>query len=638
MNKKDELKQAFDEMNNQLGGALSILDGKSDVVGRDKALEDLDIIMTRRDTPVALLLAEAGVGKSVLAKRYKYELEKRGSNVHLFNLQIGLLARGGNENLIARMNTLLTQLRNYKELLQKYDENAKVMLFIDEVHTVVSIFGAGSKIGGDLLKDSLAAAEEFVSVIAATTPDEYNAYIASDKPLARRFKPISLDELNAAETLTVLKNWLKSKSKPSEHLEHAISEDALKFIIYANHAYRSDYYEPAKSIDVLASVISTRDVTDKEITEETIARVFEAQFNIDVYFQVDIDEAMEHMRSRVKGQPMALYEMEKMIERLAFKQRDSTKLPRGVMLFAGTTGVGKTELAKATSQAIFGHENLIRMDMADYATKGSGNRFSRIIGQAIKMYPSRVVLLDELEKASDEVLNILLPMFDEGSINYIDKGADGTEVEFTATFRNSIIIATSNAGHKVFNEIDKHDPNKEKITGERLTEEMEMASRSIETAVIDGFEAIGLRPEFLQRFQAIVPFMSLDTQALLGIAHKQLRDLRAWLLDDKNIDIRLPQVRNWQEEYKDLDADAVSMYIVEERMESGSGGNRSGARMISKIINRDIFAKIIHAWRIHPDCRKFNVRTNGMSMFEDKTKASSRGNIIVEPKEGRDKV
>ena len=138
---------------------------------------------------------------------------------------------------------------------------------------VVSIFGHGSKIGGDLLKDSLARAEEFVDIITATTPDEFNSYIRQDKPLARRFKPLHLNEVSPTLTFKILRSWLKRYSTKDNDISEMVSNDMLKDIIYYNKLYREGFHEPAKSIDVLDSLIATAEELDKPVSKKLLNHV-----------------------------------------------------------------------------------------------------------------------------------------------------------------------------------------------------------------------------------------------------------------------------------------------------------------------------------------------------------------------------
>lgn len=643
MNEVDNrITNVLNEANEQLGGALSLIEAKDNVVGREREVIDLQMILARRDTPVALLLAEAGVGKTALVSYLRYILEKReGRNHYIFQLEVGLLGQEGTNELAARLNQLLVIMKKMKDEIHKFDPDADVILFIDEVHTVVSIFGVGSKIGGDLLKTTLARAEEYVDIITATTPDEYNTYISGDKPLSRRFKTLMLPEVTPRQTVDILRNWLKQKSKAHEDLTKVVSDRILKRIVKANKTYREQFSEPAKSIDVLSSLIARHDITNEQIDDKLLGEVFRVQYNVDLNFDIDPMEAMDIIKKRVLGQPLALRAIETAIKRIAFRADDSRKQPRGTFMFAGTTGTGKTEMAKAMSEAIFGSEqSMIKLSMTDYSHENADPEFRRDFGKRVTQNPSAVVLLDEIEKADVRILNSLLPMLDEGNFHYSDVGVDGAKLRYTVSLKNAIIILTSNAGSEALSDINRL--SREKYVGESADEDMVAGSRELNTKVE---EALGskLKPEFLQRFQAIVPFVALNHNTLLRIANMQLEKLLKMIYVEKNIIVRLPPPRNFsrfgfkpEDGYSYIDEsgnmrlfDEITMYIVLEAMASSSEANKNGARMIRKVIDTDIYPKIIDAYYEHRNDDVFYLRTNGKTRFETNEDAITKGAVIV---------
>src|SRR5699024_4021278 len=456
-----EIDKVFDEINRELGGALGYLKSKDNVVGRDNEILDLQGVLARRVTPVAALIADAGVGKTALVEFLKHLLEqKSGKRVYMLQLKVGIMASDGQDILLERMNTLLDKLKRFQNTVKKHEPESDVVLFIDEVHMVVSIFGKGSKIGGDLLKETLARAEDFISVVTATTPDEYQAYIAGDKALRRRFKPVRIPELSPSQTLGVLKNWLKQNSKPDENLYKDVPVYNLMRIINANRTYRADEAEPAKSIDVLASLIARRDVRGEKIDDKLLGDVFNTEYNINLNFDVDPFKAMDSISKRVLGQPLALYTIENDILRLAFRADDKLKRPRASYMFAGTTGTGKTELAKSIAEAIFGDDHLLmNFSMTKYASEGSNEMFLREVSKAVSNNLSAVLLLDEIEKAHTDIRNSLLPMLDEGMLTYTDYGVDGSELIYDVSLKNTIIILTSNAGSNAMANINRFNDN-----------------------------------------------------------------------------------------------------------------------------------------------------------------------------------
>lgn len=791
MTNQDRLKQVFDEINEKLGGALRPLKSNSKVVGRDKELKELNYIMNRRDTPVGLLLAPAGAGKTALVGAMINERETYfHKHVEVFELKIGLMASEGQQVLMTRMNTLLDNLKLYQDELQKTHPDGEVILFIDEVHTIVSIFGAGTKIGGDLLKDSLARAEEFIKVIAATTNDEFDRYIASDKPLARRFKPISLQEVDKNVTFDILRGWLKAKSVKGEDLNTIVDDETLKYIITNNAAYRPDQHEPAKSIDTLATIHSMHIVDGDPIDKKLVEKAFRTQYDVRLDFSVDAERVFNHIASRVKGQPLALWNMKTMVRNLSFDLEPNTDTPRATAIFPGTTGTGKsiyhdtdilstrdgvtkyrkhgdlvvgdyvfnrkgqpvkvvgvypqgmqraykvtfrngasvicndehlwtyqdlgqdgsenwkttelkhimsediqklrvpkfekltsiedidtpvisdedtfiqsiedlghnlpmqcimvddpehlycvtrdfivthnTETTKALAEALYGSEDaIVRVDMVDYGAENMDERFRRILGRAVSHKPSSIVLLDELEKAHPDVLNVLLPILDEGHLKYNDLGADGYEAEYNVSFKNTIIIATSNAAADALSEMDKYA--NVKITGQTMTDEFEEYSRNIEDQIIKALQSYGLRPEFIQRFKSIVPFASLSEATLIDITKNMILKKLTKFRDIKGYDVRIPPNKDWSDRDFKYIADAVTMYVVFERMNT-EDANRSGARRVKNIIDKEVVGTIIEGIYENPSFTKFNLRTDGNCTFENPNHAQSKGRLVLEPK------
>ena len=791
MTNQDNLKQVFDDINEKLGGALRPLKSNSKVVGRDKELKELNYIMNRRDTPVALLLAPAGAGKTALVGAMINERERYfHKHVEVFELKIGLMASEGQQVLMTRMNTLLDNLKLYQDELQKIHPDGEVILFIDEVHTIVSIFGSGTKIGGDLLKDSLARAEEFIKVIAATTNDEFDRYIASDKPLARRFKPISLQEVDRNVTFNILRGWLKAKSVKGEDLNTIVDDETLKYIITNNAAYRPDQHEPAKSIDTLATIHSMHIVDGDPIDKKLVEKAFRTQYDVRLDFSVDAERVFSHIASRVKGQPLALWNMKTMVRNLSFDLEPNTDTPRATALFPGTTGTGKsvyhdtdilsirdgvtkyrkhgdlvvgdyvfnrkgqpvkvvgvypqgmqraykvtfrngasvicndehlwtyqdssgnggkhwkttelknimqediqkirvpkfekttsiedvdtpnvsdedtfiqsiedlgydlpmqcimvddpehlycvtrdfivthnTETTKALAEALYGSEDaIVRIDMVDYGADNMDERFRRILGRAVSHKPSSIVLLDELEKAHPDVLNVLLPILDEGHLKYNDLGADGYEAEYNVSFKNTIIIATSNAAADALSEMDKYA--NVKLTGQEMTDEFEEYSRNIEDQIIKALQSYGLRPEFIQRFKSIVPFASLSEATLVEITQTMILKKLAKFRDIKGYEVKIPPNKDWSDRGFKHKTDAITMYVVFERMNT-EDANRSGARRIKNIIDKEVVGTIIEGIYEHTNFTKFNLRTDGNCTFENPNHAQSKGRLVLEPK------
>ena len=284
----DQLKQSkgfkdfFNEYNASIGNSLKELnESPYPIQGRDKEIEQLYGILERPRTPVAILLGQAGVGKSATVEEFARQLNSNTSRVNkvkylLVSLQVGSLKALGTSQLQAALSNMLSKLKDVEDLAQMTlkDPTIRIVLFIDEVHMLVTIFGPGTKIGGDLLKAELARTP--IRVITATTRREYDSTIAVDRPLAERFKQIEMHELPKDVVKMICKNWW-SKIAP----EYPLPSDAiLDRMLDANALYRAEEAEPRKSLDVLEDFVSYCKRTGKPVTHDVVDEIFKRRFSI----------------------------------------------------------------------------------------------------------------------------------------------------------------------------------------------------------------------------------------------------------------------------------------------------------------------------------------------------------------------
>lgn len=626
--------ELFNKINKNLGGSLTVLDSDKTVIGRDEELNALRVILNKKERPVGLLLGGHGTGKSVLARAYRNHLKSQGFHVEMFQLKVGLMGRDSDQ-LKARMNSLLEELKHYKEEALKIDPKAKIILFIDEVHMVISVFEEGSKLGGDLLKESLAEAEKFVQVITATTNKEYIDYIAGDKALDRRLNRIAINETSPSLTFNILKDWLVKITKDDEDgkdYTRMIDDSLLKRIIESNRIYNEDDFEPAKSIDVLSSVISDSEVYNEPPSELTLTRVLKTQYNIQMGFDFDPDKVIETFKSQIKGQPLATAEYERIIRKIAFNLYPDKDQARGRILSVGATGTGKTASCKALAFGMFGDPEAFELiSMTDYSDRNGAQRLLERMGKILDQDPNSIILLDELEKGSDEAINVLLPVLEEGRVRYETEGRDGTITDHNKKMSNAIIIATANAGAELLEEIQNADD--EEYTGEVLTKELKIKSRDMVAQVEKTIGEHVLKPELISRFDSVIPFRVLEDDTLLDIATKQLQQLLQRIYDKKGIHIKLPPDKDWSETSRPHYSNAVSMYIVKERMGDTTSAGSKNARQIAKIIEQDIESEIIETLgkKENAGITKYEIDTDGESYFENKDITEARGMIVVKP-------
>ena len=557
-------------------------EGKLDpVIGREKEIERVSQILSRRKKNNPLLIGEPGVGKSAIAEGLALRIMqkkvsrvlfgKRVITLDLASLVAGTKYRGQFEE---RMKAIMTEL----------EKNRDVILFIDELHTIV---GAGSSTGSldasNMFKTDLARGE--IQCIGATTLDEYRQYIEKDGALERRFQKVMVEPTSVEETILIL-NQIKDKYE--DHHNVTYTDEAIASCVNLTSRYITDRFLPDKAIDAMDEAGSrvyiknmkvptdiieyekqieeikelkqkavkaqdylearklkdeeerlqlelavAQDKWDKEVkekkevvTEENVAEVVSMMSGVPVTKvgknEMDKLANMDNLlNGKVIGQEDAVKKVVKAIQRNRAGLKDPNR-PIGTFIFLGTTGVGKTELAKVMARELFDSDDaLIRIDMSEYMEKFA---VSRLVGappgyvgyeeggqltEAVRRKPYAVVLLDEIEKAHPDVFNILLQILDEGHVT----DSLGRKVDF----RNTIIILTSNIGTR---DLKDFGDGVGFGTSAKKTSSDARARATIENALKKAFA-----PEFLNRIDDIIIFNSLEKEDIKKIIDLELNKL-----------------------------------------------------------------------------------------------------------------
>ncbi|EME7196906.1 ATP-dependent Clp protease ATP-binding subunit [Enterococcus faecium] len=590
------------------------------VIGREKEIQETAEILSRRTKNNAILVGDAGVGKTAVVEGLAQAIvagkvpetiqDKEIYSIDLSSLEAGTQYRGSFEE-------------NIKQLVEEVKAAGNIILFFDEIHQILGTGATGGEDGGkglaDIIKPALSRGE--LSVIGATTQDEYRNTILKNAALARRFNDVVINEPTAADTLRILQGV---KELYEKHHHVVLPDDVLKAAVDYSIQYIPQRTLPDKAIDLIdmtaAHLASKNSQTDVETLDQRLKKLEaakEAAIKAEDFTKAaDIKKSIEETKQKIKetdqkekitatiddvaqsverltGIPVSdmgandierLKNLDKRLKSKVIGQDEAVEMvarairrnragfsegdqPIGSFLFVGPTGVGKTELAKQLALDMFGNENaIIRLDMSEYADRTA---VSKLIGtsagyvgyednantltERVRRNPYSIVLLDEIEKAHPQVLTLLLQVMDDGRLT----DGQGNVINF----KNTIIIATSNAGF-----------GNESLSGDKQRDQ----------SLMDKLAPF-FRPEFLNRFNGIVEFSHLTKQDLSQIVDLMLADVQKTLAK-KSIKLEVTK--------------AAKDWLMEQGYDEAMG-----ARPLRRVIERQIRDKVTDFYLDHLDVK-----------------------------------
>ncbi|MBO6176671.1 MAG: ATP-dependent Clp protease ATP-binding subunit [Treponema sp.] len=593
------------------------------VIGRGNEIQRLIQILSRRQKNNPILVGEPGVGKTAvvegLAARIvkgnvpKNLLDKRVLCLDLAAMIAGTKYRGEFEE---RMKRVMKEIR----------ETRNVILFIDEIHTIIGAGGPeGSMDASNMMKPALSRGE--LQVIGATTSKEYRKYFEKDSALARRFQKIVVDEPDQVESIAILQGL---KRKYEEFHNVIYDDDVIPAVVKYSSRYINERFLPDKAIDILDEAGAAKKIIDDErpseayelekeiesLTEKKTVLVQQQDYEKAAMIRDKVGELRHRLdevnrewknsgKSAAKhvtvddilsiismttgidveqlddGESHRLVKMEEYIHQTVIGQDEAVRLicsavrrnragvssvkrPIGSFIFLGPTGVGKTQLAKTLAKFLFGTEDaLIRIDMSDYMEKHNA---SRLVGappgyvgydeggtltEKVRQHPYSVVLLDEIEKAHSDIFNLLLQMLEEGELS--------DNLGHTVSFKNTIVIMTSNAGAR--------NIMAENRMGFSLSSSGVLPYDDIKSSAMEELKRI-MTPELLNRVDDVVVFSPLEKEQINSILNIQLRELEL-RLGEQNLSLCIkPKARE---------------YLIEHGYDPSMG-----ARPLRRLIEREI--------------------------------------------------
>jgi len=558
--KKEDLENKLSKSSSYVSGKKSALEsygidlteqakkGELDpIAGRDKEIERVIHILLRRTKNNPIIIGEAGVGKTAivegLAKKIvdgsapKDLLQKRIIQIDLSSLVAGASHRGEFEE---RLRSVIKETQA---------ASGAVVLFIDEIHTLI---GAGDTEGAldasNIVKPFLARGQ--LQIIGTTTTSEYRKHFEKDKAFERRFQPVIVqepDEDTAVEMLNVL--------KPKYEAFHKVTfpPDTLKAAVYLSKRYIGERYLPDKAVDLLDEAAAEVRLEQNEgkrsesgVSRSDIERVVSSWTGIPITKLTENEgEKLLHLEDtihkRLINQEMAVKTVAEAVRRGRIGLSSANR-PIASFVFLGPTGVGKTELAKTLGEILFGkEESLVRLDMSEYMEK---HEVAKLIGappgyvgyeeggqltEAVRTKPYSIVLLDEIEKAHPDVFNILLQVLEDGRLTD-NKGN-------TISFKNTIIIATSNIGSVLIQQQLESNKKEAPVQNEQTNaaKKFEELSKILLVELRKFF-----KPELLNRFDGVVIFEPLSQKNMNEVALLGMNATRK-LLNQQGIDIQVTQ-------------------------------------------------------------------------------------------------
>ena len=590
------------------------------VIGRENEIQETAEILSRRTKNNAILVGDAGVGKTAVVEGLAQAIvagkvpetiqDKEIYSIDLSSLEAGTQYRGSFEE-------------NIKQLVEEVKAAGNIILFFDEIHQILGTGATGGEDGGkglaDIIKPALSRGE--LSVIGATTQDEYRNTILKNAALARRFNDVVINEPTAADTLRILQGV---KELYEKHHHVVLPDDVLKAAVDYSIQYIPQRTLPDKAIDLIdmtaAHLAAKNSQTDVETLDQRLKKLEAAKEaaikSEDFTKAADIKKSIEETKQKIKktdqkekvtatiddvaqsverltGIPVSdmgandiehLKNLDKRLKSKVIGQDEAVEMvakairrnragfsegnqPIGSFLFVGPTGVGKTELAKQLALDMFGNENaIIRLDMSEYADRTA---VSKLIGtsagyvgyednantltERVRRNPYSIVLLDEIEKADPQVLTLLLQVMDDGRLT----DGQGNVINF----KNTIIIATSNAGF-----------GNEALSGDKQRDQ----------SLMDKLAPF-FRPEFLNRFNGIVEFSHLTKQDLSQIVDLMLADVQKTLAK-KSIKLEVTK--------------AAKDWLMEQGYDEAMG-----ARPLRRVIEQQIRDKVTDFYLDHLDVK-----------------------------------
>lgn len=572
------------------------------ILGRDEMIHFILGDLDRPEIPNVAILGNAGVGKTALVRA----VARQDTSAEYFEIDLSRMASSmqsnvnGSEEIGPRLKMLFDEVQQFE---RKFD--IEIVLFMDEIHAIVQQSTAAVQALKPLLAES---GRHNTKVIVATTLEEFNQYIKPDAALTQRLQPIMLEPPKSGTVKKILRSF-HDKYVPNAMISDNIYDEIIKY----TNQYLPSEVQPRKSIRVLDGMVGQYNRFKTPLDEANLRNVLQKSFNISIDQHMDIKKIVEYLNNRVIDQKFATGAIINRLYMIITHLTDDSR-PLGSFLFSGPTGVGKTELAKACANIVYGNDHrMIRFDMSEFARDDSVDSFRKSLSAMIWENPSSIVLLDEFEKASATCARLMLQVLDDAELT----DQHGRPV----SFKNSLIIMTTNGAAKVYQEFNQNNANNQTTKLNASDEQLFDTSRTSQELITDYQQLIQRRltadksfpPELLGRINEIVPFNPLQGSTRRKITKLRLAEFSK--LVEKNQNAKLH-----------IDPKVIRL-IADEKIDADT--NAGGGRLINRRIDNMISGPIARFIALHPDVR--NIAVTVVGQFSDLYNKEGSARIHIAP-------
>lgn len=562
------------------------------LIGREDTLESISAVLHKTEMSNVLLMGEAGQGKTAVMQ----EFARRYANEYLvLTTSIPQLTNDRTGNVSTNFKELFKEITAYRS---NEPNSRKIVIFIDEFHVLPKETPAAVE---DLKPEFARSSQLGIYLIGATTYKEYHDDIEPNEAFKQRFDIVKLPLTDDQLTFKILKSRMRHQYA-NYIQETAATDKLLKEIIQYTDNFVKDSEQPRKATNTLDEMIGWVRIGYK-FDHALLVKLFALNKNIRLDLQTDATKLKQYLANRVYNQDVAIDSLMRSVYASILDLNNPSK-PRSVILFVGSTGVGKTELAKAFTTGMYGPDSRLTIfDMSEYKGEGCVQRFQYNLTDKVLSAPTPVILLDEVDRCDNGINELLFSVFDEARLH----DRNGREVNFSNVF----FILTTNKGEEVFNSISGRNYSVERMQNELA---------SLNTLIRNELIQKKFPAPLLARINDFVLFAPMAESTNVLITKRELKQIQDKCLLKQNVRVH-------------YDEHTLINYVTREKLDTRA--EAGGARQIVNLINKDILASIADYIIHHPDVLDIYVTTVGLSRSNNKHRLKSTEHVEVTPMDKR---